>query len=78
MNHEFLKTAVALRRAAAMTVFCCVYLWGQNARSPGRLIEILADHDSRYKVEGQKQPVITVKGRRASHPADYREEGEER
>jgi heme/copper-type cytochrome/quinol oxidase subunit 2 len=25
-----------------------------------RVIEILADHDSRYKIEGQKQPAITV------------------
>jgi len=61
MNHGFLKTAETLRRAAAMMVLCCPFLWGQNAQSPGRLIEILADHDSRYKVEGQKQPVITVK-----------------
>ena len=27
----------------------------------GRVIEILADHDSRYKIRDQKQPVITVK-----------------
>ena len=25
------------------------------------MIEILADHDSRYKIQSQKQPVITVK-----------------
>ncbi len=25
------------------------------------MIEILADHDSRYKMEGQKQPAITAK-----------------
>jgi heme/copper-type cytochrome/quinol oxidase subunit 2 len=61
MNPGFFKTTVVLRRAAAMIAFCCLYLWGQNAQSPGRVIEILADHDSRYKMEGQKQPVITVK-----------------
>lgn len=33
----------------------------QNSQPQPRVIEILADHDSRYKMEGQKQPVITVK-----------------
>ena len=35
--------------------------WGQNAQTPPRVIEVLADHDSRYKLPGQKQPIITVK-----------------
>ena len=35
--------------------------WGQNAQMPPRVIEVLADHDSRFKMEGQRQPVITVK-----------------
>jgi heme/copper-type cytochrome/quinol oxidase subunit 2 len=35
--------------------------WAQTAPSQGRVIEILADHDSRYKIAGQKQPAITVK-----------------
>lgn len=35
--------------------------WAQTAPPQGRVIEILADHDSRYKIEGQKQPVITAK-----------------
>lgn len=33
----------------------------QSTPASGRIIEVLADHDSRYKVEGQKQPIITVK-----------------
>ena len=33
----------------------------QNAQPTARVIEILADHDSRYKIEGQKQPSVTVK-----------------
>jgi len=33
----------------------------QNPQPTARVIEILADHDSRYKIEGQKQPSITVK-----------------
>jgi hypothetical protein len=32
-----------------------------SAQSQHRIIEILADHDSRYKIVGQKQPVITAK-----------------
>jgi plastocyanin len=35
--------------------------WAQNPSTAVRIIEILADHDSRYKIEGQKQPSITVK-----------------
>jgi len=31
------------------------------AQSAHRVIEILADHDSRYKIAGQKQPVIIAK-----------------
>lgn len=31
------------------------------AQSQPRVIEILADHDSRYKMAGLKQPMITVK-----------------
>lgn len=30
-------------------------------QTPPRLIEILADHDSRYKIPGQKQPEIIAK-----------------
>jgi heme/copper-type cytochrome/quinol oxidase subunit 2 len=32
-----------------------------HGQSPPRVIEVLADHDSRYKIAGQKQPVIAVK-----------------
>lgn len=44
----------------ATSVTCCVppLVGGQTAP---RVIEILADHDSRYKIQGQKQPVIAVK-----------------
>jgi hypothetical protein len=31
------------------------------AQSQHRIIEILADHDSRYKIAGQKEPQITAK-----------------
>lgn len=32
-----------------------------SAQSAPRVVEILADHDSRYKIAGQKEPVITAK-----------------
>ncbi|HXY25689.1 MAG TPA: hypothetical protein VEI73_13630 [Candidatus Acidoferrum sp.] len=35
--------------------------WAQTTPAQGRVIEILADHDSRYKMQGFKQPAITVK-----------------
>lgn len=35
--------------------------WPQSPVLQPRVIEILADHDSRYKIGDQKQPVITVK-----------------
>jgi len=50
-----------LRLLAIMMVLMASWCWAQNSQLPPRVIEILADHDSRYKMEGQKQPVITVK-----------------
>jgi hypothetical protein len=46
--------------AFAVVAACCsgVFLYGQ---SQPRVIEILADHDSRYKIAGQKDPAIEVK-----------------
>jgi hypothetical protein len=32
-----------------------------GAQEPGRIIEILADRDSRYKIAGQPHPAITMK-----------------
>jgi heme/copper-type cytochrome/quinol oxidase subunit 2 len=53
--------AIRLGMVAAMTaVPWCVY-WAQTAQPQARVIEILADHDSRYKIQGQKQPTITVR-----------------
>jgi hypothetical protein len=51
-----------LRRSLAFAVLaaCCSgpLLRGQ---SPPRVVEVLADRDSRYKIAGQTQPVIAVK-----------------
>jgi hypothetical protein len=35
--------------------------WAQNNAPPVRVIEILADHDSRYKMAGMKQPEIAAR-----------------
>jgi len=34
-----------------------------RSQSQPRVIELTADHDSRYKIDGQTQPMITVKAR---------------
>ena len=44
---------------AALALCSCV--WGQDPRPAPRVIEILADHDSRFKMAGQQQSVITLK-----------------
>jgi heme/copper-type cytochrome/quinol oxidase subunit 2 len=54
-------TVIRLGIVAAMTAVPWCICWGQAAQPPARVIEILADHDSRYKIQGQKQPTITVK-----------------
>jgi len=46
-----------------MAAFSASCAWAQTTQPQGRVIEILADHDSRYKIQNQKQPVITVKAR---------------
>ncbi len=53
--------AIVLRLLVAVTAVSSMCGWGQSTQSQARVIEILADHDSRYKIKGQKRPVITVK-----------------
>jgi plastocyanin len=45
--------------AVALAAFCPI-VRAQSLSQP-RVIEILADHDSRYKMDRLKQPMITVK-----------------
>ena len=54
-------SAVRLGMQSVMMVVPILSAWGQAAQPQGQVIEILADHDSRYKIQGQKQPVITVR-----------------
>lgn len=53
----------AWRWSLAVLALCsCAWCaWGQTAQAQGRVIEILADHDSRFRIEGQKQPVLKLK-----------------
>lgn len=52
--------AIVLRLLVAVTAVSSMCGWAQSTQSQARVIEILADHDSRYKIKDQKQPVITV------------------
>ena len=47
-------------RCALFVLALCSCAGEQNAQTPGRVIEILADHDSRFRMEGQKQPVLKL------------------
>ena len=55
------KAAIQVPLLAAMTTHSALCACAQTVQPPRRVIEILADHDSRYKIQSQKQPVITVK-----------------
>ena len=56
---RFCRT-LALFAAASALLTGWVHAGGQNA-SQARVIEVLADSDSRYKIAGQRNPEITVK-----------------
>jgi heme/copper-type cytochrome/quinol oxidase subunit 2 len=58
---QFLDRAVKRTFPPAIPLLVVLSGWAQNSQPAARVIEILADHDSRYKMEGQKQPVITAK-----------------
>jgi heme/copper-type cytochrome/quinol oxidase subunit 2 len=61
LTRWFLKGTSQLRLLVWLSVAAAAWGWAQSAQTPARVIEILADHDSRYKIQGQKQPSITVK-----------------
>ena len=61
MRKPFRGRAFDLRMFVILLAVSGTGSWAQSSQPQPRVIEILADHDSRYKMEGQKQPVITVK-----------------
>ena len=56
-----LQRLTRLRVVAALAMATYLPSAQQSGTPSGRVIEVLADHDSRYKVSGTKEPVITVK-----------------
>jgi heme/copper-type cytochrome/quinol oxidase subunit 2 len=58
---RFSGIGINSRFLAAMMLLAVSCNWAQTPQPTPRVIEILADHDSRYKMEGQKQPVITAR-----------------
>jgi heme/copper-type cytochrome/quinol oxidase subunit 2 len=61
VHRWFVKRTITLGLLASLPLASAPCGWTQNPQPPPRVIEILADHDSRYKIQGQKQPSITVK-----------------
>jgi len=62
MSKRFLVSRPMLPCQSLLVLFAfCSCAWGQSAQTERRVVEILADHDSRFRVEGQKQSVIKLK-----------------
>ena len=55
------RTRVHARGAASFALLCGLALASLPARGEARVIELVADKDSRYKMEGKVKPSITVK-----------------
>jgi hypothetical protein len=48
-------------RFLVFAIAVCCFQPALPSRTPPRVIEVLADHDSRFKIRGQTQPAITAK-----------------
>jgi len=55
------RTRLPWRYLVFAIAICSSLLPALLSQTPRRLIEVLADHDSRFKIQGQKQPTITAK-----------------
>jgi heme/copper-type cytochrome/quinol oxidase subunit 2 len=60
-----LRTRTFVRAAASIAVLCWLVFASLSARGEARVIELVADKDSRYKMEGKEDPSITVKAGQA-------------
>jgi heme/copper-type cytochrome/quinol oxidase subunit 2 len=57
-----MTTLFGIRRMLVWTAAATVLLVGvQGASAQARVVELIADRDSRYKIAGQRTPEITVK-----------------
>jgi|SRR5689334_1237121 heme/copper-type cytochrome/quinol oxidase subunit 2 len=62
MSAHFSLSKHVLAWQGPLTILAlCSCIWGQTAQTGRRVIEILADHGSRFRMEGQKQPVLKLK-----------------
>jgi plastocyanin len=61
LTRWFIKGMIHGGLLAGLAVASAPCCRAQNPPPPARVIEILADHDSRYKIQGQKQASVTVK-----------------
>ncbi|HET9803216.1 MAG TPA: hypothetical protein VFP96_08270 [Candidatus Acidoferrum sp.] len=55
------STKVGLKLFAAVILTSAFFLMVRALHAQTRVIEVLADHDSRYKIQGQKVPSLTFK-----------------
>ena len=55
------RIQIYTRAAAGVALLGVLVLLSMPARGQARVIELTADQDSRYKMEGKKEPSITVK-----------------
>ena len=60
-THFLLSKRVLAWRWSLAFLLLCSCIWGQAAQAQGRVLEILAGHDSRFRIEGQKQPLLKLK-----------------
>jgi len=69
MENHALRIGVIAQIAVAMLAFTFALSTRVAARrqSNERVIDVIADHDSRFKIPGQEQPVITVKAGETIH-----------
>lgn len=61
MNRRMPSTHFNMLLFVALLATLTPSAWAQTVKSQTRVIEVLADHDSRYKIGGQKVPSLTFK-----------------
>jgi len=61
LRYHILERLAGALLLAVLARHSCFPLLPQSPPSNPRLIEVLADHDSRYKMEGLRPPEITVR-----------------
>lgn len=64
MDHAQKRCYVAGVPASIVAVMLCVaavsFAVAARQQTKGRVVDVVADHDSRFKIPGQEQPVLTL------------------